>query len=147
MKEESPLYLGRYQEGVELPLVLQCTDVNNTPNDPIDVPWATIYLDGGPPKMVDNLKMPSDLRGIATGLFRLPVFLNSAYKTTGRYLVVFKWTDSNGIPHHKPASFYVLPGGNADGAVLSMVYIQRPDATYLMHQNDSGRLIRGRNPR
>ena len=93
------------------------------------------------------LKMASHLRGVATGLFCLPVFLDTLYGTAGRYLAVFKWTDSGGVAHHKPASFYILPGGNADGAIIGMFSILRPDASYLIHQNDSGRLIRGRNPR
>lgn len=141
------MYLGRYQQGVELPLVLQCTDVNDTPNDPVDVPWVVIYRDGAPPTFKASLKMAAELRGIATGLFRLPVFLDTLYGTAGRYLVVFKWVDSNGVAHTKPASFYLLPGGHADGAILSMYYVLRPDASYLLHQNDSGRIVRGRNPR
>ncbi len=144
---ESPLYIGRYQCGVEVPFVLQCTDVNNSPNDPLAIPSLSIYLDGAPPVLKGTYAIPADLRGTATGVFRFPLFLDTLYRTTGRYLAIFKWTDSNGVAHHKPGSFYILPGGHPDGAILSMVYIQRPDATYLMHQNDSGRLVRGRNPR
>lgn len=147
MLTECDLYLGRYQQGVELPMVLQCTDVNDVANDPLDVPHVTIYRDGAPPTLKSSYRMAADLRGVATGLFRLPLFLDTLYSATGRHLVIFKWTDSNGVAHHKPASFHLLPGGHPDGAVISMYYILRPDASYLIHQNDSGRIIRGRNPR
>lgn len=140
-------YLGRYQQGVELPLVLQCVDADGAPEDPLFDPVVSIYRDGEPPVVVQTLPLAADLRGVATGLFRLPVFLNHLYTTAGRYLVVFRWQDQAGGAHSIPGAFMLLPGGSPDGAVLALKYVQRPDARYLIFQCDSGQLVRGRNPR
>lgn len=140
-------FIGRFQQGQEVPLTLQCVDAAGTSDDPLEVPRATLYRDASTPVIVETVQMAADLRGVATGFFRLGLFLDNLYGTPGRYLVVYKWRDSDGVAHCKPASFVLLPGGSADGAVISATYVERPDASYLLYQTDAGRLIRGRNPR
>ena len=142
------MYLGRFQQGQEIQLVLQCVDANDAPDDPADVPVCSIYQDDdSAPTLLETVKLAADLRGVTTGLFRLPHFLGQKYDTAGRYLLIFRWQDSDDVGHCRVGSFHLLPGGSADGAVISMAYIERPDARHLIWQTDSGRLIRGRNPR
>lgn len=140
-------YLGRFQQGVEIPLLLQCVNAEREADDPLDVPHATVYRDGVPPVLVETRALAATLRGVAAGVFRLPLFLGSSYATAGRHLVVYRWVDSDGVARCTTGSFVLLPGGSADGAVVGMHHVARPDARYLLYQTDSGRLIRGRNPR
>lgn len=141
------MFLGRYQQGVELPLTLQCVDAAGAPQDPAHDPVVTVYRDASPPVLIQSIPLAADMRGVVTGFFRRPLFLNHLYGTAGRYLVVFRWQDADGVAHSRAGSFTLLPGGSSDGAVIAMAYVQRPDARYLVWQTDSGRLVRGRNPR
>lgn len=140
-------FLGRVQQGQELSLFLQCVDAGGTPADPAAGPRASIYRDAAPPVFVETVELAADLRGVQAGVFRRALFLGGLYGTAGRHLVVLKYTDPNGAAHHDCATFVLLPGGSPDGAVISMRYVERPDASYLIWQTDAGRLVRGRNPR
>jgi hypothetical protein len=144
---DEPVFLGRFQQGVELPLALQCVNAAGAPDDPQELPRLSIYRDGASPTLVETIEMAADLRGVATGFFRRGLFLDNLYGTAGRHLAVFKWQDSGGVAHCRVASFVLLPGGSADGAAIALKYVERPDASYLLYQTDAGRLIRGRNPR
>lgn len=144
---DTPAFLGRFQQGQELPLHLQCVNATGGAGDPTDLPRASVYRDGASPAFVETVELAADLRGVVAGYFRRGLFLDNLYSTAGRYLVVFKWTDSNTVAHCRVASFMLLPGGSADGAVISLKHVERPDASYLLYQTDAGRLIRGRNPR
>lgn len=143
---EEPEYLGRFQQGQEVALVLQCTDADGDPEDPASTPFVQIRRDPDA-SLVETLAMPADLRSVETGLFRRPLFLGAEYSVTGRHVAIFKWLDSDGVPHVKTAHFHVLPNGSADGGVIAMCYSSRPNAAYLIYQCDSGRLIRKPNPR
>lgn len=140
-------YLGRFQQGDELPLTLQTTDASGVPEDPFDVPVATVYRDGATPSLVETVRLAADLRGVQAGLFRLPLFLGKLYGTAGRHLVVFRWVDADSVARQCVGCFTLLPGGSSDGNVIAMAYVQRPDARYLLWQTDAGLLLRGRNPR
>lgn len=140
------MYLGRFQQGAEVSLVLQCTDASDTPDEPSDCPVAQVYLDGATPSLIETLSMPADLRGVETGLFRRPLFLGSAFEA-GRYLIVSKWNDSDGVAHVAMSAFHILPGGSSDGAVIAMAQMNRPESSFLVFQCDSGRILRKANPR
>lgn len=141
-----PGYIGRVQIGCEIPILLQCVDVMETPDDPVYLPWAQIWRDGSPPTLIESVEMAADARGVEDGVFRASVFLGDSY-ASGRHLIVFKWNDSDGINHLISAAFHILPGGDADGTIIGMYYSNRPDAAYVIMQCDSGRLIRKANPR
>lgn len=143
---DQPVYLGRVQQGQELPLALQCVDATGAPADPVGLPVATFYRDGATKMRIETRPIAADLRGVKAGAFRLSLFLGELY-TTGRHLIVFRWADQNGVPHCQVATFMLLPGGSPDGAVIALKYVERPDSRYLMWQTDAGRLLRGRNPR
>ena len=140
-------FLGRFQQGQEIPLSIQCVNATGGPDDPQELPRVSVYRDGASPSLIQTLVMAADLRGVVTGFFRLGLYLNNLYGTAGRYLTLVKWEDSDGVAHCRGGSFMLLPGGSADGAVIAAKYVERPDASYLLYQTDAGRLIRGRNPR
>lgn len=145
--DQAAEYLGRFQQGDEISLAIQCTDAAGTPDDPSEMPTATISLDGDPPEAIDVLDLAADQRGVEDGYFRRQLHLGSRYATAGRYIVVFKWLDSDSVARVATASFHLLPGGDGDGAVIAMHSSQKPDASYLLMQCDSGKLIRKANPR
>lgn len=140
-------YLGRLSQGTEIQLVLECRTALGLGEDPLHAPIVSIYRDGATPTLLENLTMPAYLRGVAVGIFRLPHFLGSSYSVAGRHLLVFRWVDAAGRARQRVGSFYLTPGGSADGSVTAMHYVNRPDARYLMYSTDGGRLLRGRNPR
>ena len=144
---DDPIYFGRFQQGTEIAIVLQCTNIAGTPDDPDDLPSVQIYRDAATPVLVTSKQMPAEARRVEDGIFRLSLFLDTLYSTEGRYLVLMKWLDSVGVAHVRTGSFHLLPGGSPDGAVISMYSLIRQDATYLLMQHDSGRITRKRNPR
>lgn len=144
---QDAVYFGRFQQGSEISIVLQCGDVDDAVEDPSILPWVQVYRDDTTPELITSKQMPAEARRVEDGIFRLSLFLDTLYSTEGRYLVLMKWLDSNGVAHVRTGSFHLLPGGSPDGAVISMYSLIRQDATYLLMQCDSGRLIRKRNPR
>ena len=138
-------FLGRYQQGQEILLVVACDDGGGEPAWPDVAPTVTFHKPDG--SVVFSRVMAADLQGVAEGVFRLPQFLNSEFSATGPYRVVVRYTDESGRARVLPGHFRLLAGGDADGAVVSMRAVRRPDANYLIFQTDGGRLVRGRNPR
>lgn len=137
-------FLGRYPQGVELPLVVQCVDAGAAAW-PDAAPVVTFTDPTG--AVVLNRVMGADLQGVRLGTFRLPQFLGTPFATTGPYRVTARYTDASGNARVLCGSFRLLPGGDRDGAVVSMRAVRRPNANYLVYQTDGGRLARGRNPR
>jgi len=140
-------YLGRWQQGEILPLAVTTTTPAGAAEDPQAEPVATIYRDGASLARVRQVTLAAQDRGAVSGAFRLPLFLGAEFSDAGRYLVVIRWVTGAGVPRCRTGAFYLLPGGSADGAVIGMVFVSRPDANHLVMQTDSGRLLRGRNPR
>jgi hypothetical protein len=143
--EYDPGYLGRYQRGQELPVAVR-TLTANAPANPDAGPVLTIYRGDNPPVQVYQRVMACDLQGVAAGTFRLGVFLGQAFQA-GHHLLVVRYPDGGGTSRVGVGSFDVLPGGSADGAVIALHPVERPSARFLVQQLDSGRLLRGRNPR
>lgn len=140
-------YLGRVQQGTELQLVLQCRDAAGEPEDPQQPPVVSIYRDGATPTFLETVSLAAVLRGVAVGVFRIPLFLGTSFGTPGRHLLIFRWVDQTGRARQRVGVFGLNPGGSPDGSVTAIHYVSRPDARYLMYSTDGGRLLRGRNPR
>lgn len=137
-------FLGRYPQGVELPVIVQC-ETAGAAAWPDVAPVVTFTAPDG--TVVLNRVMGADLQGVRLGTFRLPQFLGTPFATTGPYRVVARYKDGAGNPRVLVGHFRLLAGGNRDGAVVSMRAVRRPNANYLVYQTDSGKLVRGRNPR
>ncbi len=134
---------GRHQLGVEVPLGVLCVDANGVAVAPTDAPWMEVYA--STEDVIVAKRIPPLERGVVTGLFQYGLFLSSLF-TEGTYTVKYNWI-SGGVSYAELDTFEVMPGGNAGGAVISLYFYERPGARFLVQQLDSGRLVRGRNPR
>lgn len=135
-------YLGRWQLGERLPLSVRCRSSADTPAEPASAPLAMIYSDSG---FVTSQLMPITDRYGVTGVFAFELLLDGRF-AVGRHTVIYHYTISS-VPLMAQQDFEVVAAGNFDGAGLSMFYYRRPGAGYLLTHQDSGRLIRKRNPR
>lgn len=147
MKTNGRGYYGRHQQGEFLPLSAVTTDTAGKAEDPAAEPVVTIYRDGATLTLVRQATLAAFDRGATVGSFRLPLFLGAEFSVPGRYLVTVRWTTAGGIARCSTGSFYLLPGGSADGAVIGLAFVARPDANHMVMQTDSGSVRRGRNPR
>lgn len=140
-------YYGRHQRGEFLPFAVVTTNTARKAEDPAAEPVATFYRDGASLTLVKQVTLAAHDRGATVGSFRLPLFLGAEFSVPGRYLVVVRWTTVGGVPRCSTGTFYLLPGGSSDGAVIGLAFVSRPDANHVVMQTDSGSVRRGRNPR
>ena len=136
--------LGRYQLGQEVPLALQCL-LGDAPDTPDSHPTFEVRADASASWTIYN-RIAADEQGITVGFFRQPMMLDARF-AAGRYTVRFRWQDSGANHRTEMHSFQVLPGGNADGAIIAMHHAERPQGRFLIMQTDTGLLKRGLNPR
>lgn len=144
-------HLGRYRLGDRLPLVLRCLNAGE-PEWPGGPPVVTVYAPNGPAfdagLPVDSFTVGADDVGAVTGLFRRAVFLGPKYSGyIGRYTAVARWADGDGAVHAKLWTFDLIDGGSAAGDVIAAAVVDRPRATFVLHQRYDGSLARGMNPR
>lgn len=135
-------YRGRYQLGRFLPLAIRCRDADGIPVEPDTAPVALV---AGPSGAIDSLRLGIRDRFQLTGYFQTNLRLDSRF-TVGNYQVLYTWS-IGGTAYSEQDDFEVLPGGHADGAALSLFYVPRPQADYLLLGMDSGKILRRRNPR
>lgn len=137
------MFLGRYALGSHVPLSVVATAADGQPAAPTECPTVSVYdADGA---VVESRLIPARDRGAVTGLFGYRLRLSASY-AAGHYTVAYRWRSGahRGVA---TAAFEVTPGGDAEGAVIAMHDYNRPDARFIVHQLDSGKLKRGRNPR
>ncbi len=82
---------------------------------------------------------------MAEPLFGQRLLLTAEF-APGRYEIYYRYrasTYSNVVTD----VFEIAAGGDTAGSVVSMVGYKRPHATYVVHQLDSGRIRKGKNPR
>lgn len=113
-------------------------------------PKIKIYRNSVPPVLVASIgDMGAYEHPFMQGLFRLPVFLGSAYSTPGAYTARVEWladtVDQNRIVQYYP--FEILPGGDEAGSVVSMIEVVRPDTRFILHSTTGGQIQRRKNPR
>lgn len=137
--------LGFQQQGVELPLLVHALDADGDPDLPQDNPVASVYAPDG--TLAARVRLGCDQQGVVTGLFRRPLMLDGRFAATGLYAVSYSWQDSSGRACGETAQFLLRPGGHADGAVIGLRAVRRPQAVFLLRQTDAGVLARGKNPR
>ncbi len=135
-------YLGRQMLGGRILLGVRCQGPTGVPLVPDQAPVALVYSSSG---LVASLRLPIRDRQDLDGWFQTSLLLDSRF-STGLYRVVYQYTIS-GVAGGDTDTFEVVPGGQADGAGLALVYYSRPASDFCLLQSDSGRLIRKRNPR
>lgn len=136
------MFRGRYQLGEELPLLIQCVDDVGSPVAPNAAPVAHIWSETA---LVKSLSIPAMDQQTVTGLFGMRLFLGGAF-AAGIHQVLYKYT-AGSFTNVITQMFQILPGGDPDGAVVSMYGFRLPFATFLVHQLDSGKVQKGKNPR
>lgn len=135
------MYFGRYENGQEVRLHVQCRDTTGQQVAPSNIPHLDIFSNGS--KIAANVPMfPEDTK--VTGLFVCPYFLQSF--SPGTCQVVFRWPVGFTTSLVAVGYFEVVPGGNDDGAVISMFYFETPQGRYLLQQTDAGIIKQGKNP-
>jgi hypothetical protein len=77
-------------------------------------------------------------------VFGVELFLGSDFDP-GNYLADMTAT-VGGQPWSSQVAFTVIAGGDSGGSVISLFGIQRPEASYVLAQLSSGRLVQGKNP-
>lgn len=137
------MYLGRYDRGSEVLLVVSCENGTGVVTAPDDAPTVEVFDLVG--KKLTEGKVPASDTRSTPGLFRFPLFLGANF-APGKYRSVVRYLLS-GVAYSRILSFDVTAGGDPAGAVISMHQFEKPDARYLVHSTDSGKIFKGRNPR
>lgn len=136
------MFRGRYPLGVEIPLSLQCVNGSGVPALPTEAPTADVWSSSA--KIRTLAVPPLDPSGV-TAYFSYRLFLGSLF-AVGLYRVFYRYRIGS-FSNIVEDAFEIIPGGHQDGAVISLYGFLRPQATYLVQQLDSGKLVRGKNPR
>lgn len=84
-------------------------------------------------------------KSIQIGLFAYHILLDDTF-SVGAYTVDLFYTvgAKNRIESH---NFSILPGGHPDGCALGMTWYHRPHADFIVYQVETGRILKGKNPR
>ena len=142
-------YLGRHHVGSSISLGVPSVNTSNAPTMPTSAPIAKLFTAAGA-QVGSDVKLPvhdklgHDAAGANGAFFLKRHLLNSSY-SAGRHLVLYQWTIS-GVTYHESDSFDILAGGDADGTVIGLYALQRPEAMNVLYQTESGELKTGRNP-
>lgn len=135
-------YLGRYRLGDDVPLTLQCVDASGTASVPTEAPYADVWNASA---KIMTLRLPVADKFQATGLFHQLLRLGIDF-ATGHYRVVYRYLVGSFVGQEVDV-FQIVAGGDVGGPVLAMHAYDRADATFIVHQLSSGRLVKGRNPK
>jgi hypothetical protein len=134
-------YLGRYQQGDEVPLQLQCFAAAETAGLPDAAPIVRIYREG---VLADEFTLPLLPDAQVSGRFGQNYRLG--YLTApGRYLAAY-WYQASDVVQAQQQVFEVMPGGDPGGPVLATQVIGRPDGDRVLAQVASGALLVGQDP-
>jgi hypothetical protein len=138
------MYLGRYQLGDTVNVLLLCRDANRTPGMPDDVPEMKVWDQSG--NLLLAASMPIMDQYIKPGLFYYQLLLDGKY-SPGNWSLTFYWAMNSGAYSGIESSqFEIVPGGDPDGAVIGMFFYYRPHANFVMQQLERGKVIQKRNP-
>lgn len=136
-------YLGRFQVGQEIPLLVHCRDRDRVPYFPDRPPTATILAPDG--SVVDQVGLCVVDPYRATGVFARSHALGNQY-ALGKYTVKYAYTVAGEYQGLLLATFEVVGGGDIGGPVISLYAVNRPEAGYVVAHLGTGRLVQGRNP-
>jgi len=134
------MWIGEYQLGDLLPVVLWVRS-GKTPTLPDAPPRAIIYSSTA---QVESFLLPIVDQREETAIFHRQAALDGKY-STGQHVIQLVYAISS-VVKAEIHRFNVLPGGNANGTGIAMEYFAVQPIRYLLVQNDSGALIRRKNP-
>ncbi len=132
-------YLGRYQQGQQVPLEIQCFQPRVVKGLPDAAPVARMYRDG---VLVQTETLPVNQDGV--GRFGRTYRLGRQ-DDPGLYAVIY-WYRTGGTVRSLWQTFEVIPGGDPAGPVIAATVLERPDGDQVLAQFGSGVLAVGRDP-
>lgn len=138
--------LGRFQLGDWVPITFPTVNNTRTPSWPTATPTIKTFDASDVTTVVETLRPPAFDMQRQTGLFRHWLRLSSTYAANKTYLAVATWTIS-GTDYADMFQWIVLPGGDADGAVIGAKFVSRPEANVVAYCVDGGKLKTSNNPR
>lgn len=136
-------WLGRKQIGDKLGLVVSSKDPKSGASaTPAALVRGYIYDSAG--AIVEAVPLhPKDRFGGQRD-FTAALRLSASY-TPGYYQVYYAWAVSSTL-YTRVDTFEVVSGGDADGQVIALASVERPEADYVLYETESGALRAGRNP-
>lgn len=137
------MHHGRHTQGDEVRLSLLCATGAGVPAAPDACPTLDIYGPSGP--VLEGAHWHPAEPAAAPGLFAASVFLGGDFPA-GEYAARATYSISS-VQYQSLAYFSVAAGGDPSGRVRAMTYYDRPPASFVVQQRDSGRLYKGKNPR
>lgn len=135
-----------YQLGDFVPITLISVDSNGAPAWPTSTPTVKTFVATDLTTAVETIRPAARDPLRQTGLFFYALRLGSSYSATNVYIVSKRWVIS-GTTYGEDEMFKVVPGGDADGAVIGATFVRRPEASSVVYVTDVGKLKVGRNPR
>ena len=135
--------LGRFELGQELVVPMLCTDGSGVAVVP-DVPPAIALYNAAGVKVLSAQMACRDRYG-ATGLFLYRTPLNATF-AVGKWSASVAWKAA-GVGRVRAFQFEIVAGGDANGAVVGLYFLERPQANYVVQKTDGGARSFGRNPR
>ena len=139
------MFRGRWQQGDEARVGVQCVDASGLPIAPTSAPTMTVYGAANDP-VYGPVAIPPKNRANTTGFFEHFIRLDGAFPP-GVYSVLYEWPITGPAVNEEVDHFVVNPGGDPVGTAISLYYFQAPQADFLVQQLDSGQIIAGKNPR
>jgi hypothetical protein len=128
-------YLGRMRQGSLCHFAVFTGPVGLLDSEPV----ASFYADDG----TLAAQVPATrLDGVA---FRVQTRIDERFGV-GRFRLEVRWS-VRGQEYAELDYLEVVAGGDAAGTVIALDCRDRPEATYLLAQTDSGLVFQGRNPR
>lgn len=134
-------WLGRPKLGQKLSLTLQTKSAADIPIQPDSAPYADIYAGT---TLVETIRLPILERYKVSWLFGVDLFLGAKY-STGQHMIVYRYLLST-VKYQAFAYFEIVGGGAVGGPIIAMTEYRKPEAGYLIHQNEAGDLQYSRNP-
>ncbi len=139
---QTPYNTPRLQQGGELLLRCQCVNADGRIVAPAAAPTVTIYSSIG--ASVWTGRLPPQNSRSTTGVFMLPLFLNSAFQV-GDYFAFITWY-TGAVNMGTVYRFEVVPGGNTKGQIIAGILTTQPQVRHIVHETVTGELFKGGNP-
>lgn len=136
------MYLGEYRLGDTVPLLLRTVNAAGTPTEPNDCPQLVVWQGSTD---LYRAELPIIERAVNAGTFSLGLFLGAGF-AEGNCSIQYRYVLPSNYIGSSEDTFRIVAGGNADGAVTSMYFYDRPQAKFIVHGTETGRILKGKNP-
>jgi hypothetical protein len=136
------VFIGRFQLGQIVPLLLVTKNAAGTPTVPNAPPTIKVWAPNG--TEVLGAAIPMIDRYVQTGIFQGRVFLSALF-AAGLYVVTYYYQVGS-YQGLATDNFEIMPGGDPDGNVMAMYFYRQPQADFIVQSLDSGKIVQGRNP-